>query len=178
MPSRNLIFIGLATVIALCCHSISAKNRHASIFSEALQIIQNEALVETSERQLFDAAMNGMMAEIDINKQAMRDAASGGHSTATDLADWLVRVLNMPFRDAHHVTGTLVAKADETSKMLSELSLDTMQAVEPRITKDIFSVLNVDASVASRTSYGGTAPENVRSQAQRWIDNLTSKETS
>ena len=124
------------------------------------------------------AAMNGMMAEIDINKQAMRDAASGGHSTATDLADWLVRVLNMPFRDAHHVTGTLVAKADETSKMLSELSLDTMQAVEPRITKDIFSVLNVDASVASRTSYGGTAPENVRSQAQRWIDNLTSKETS
>ena len=118
------------------------------------------------------------MAEIDINKQAMRDAASGGHSTATDLADWLVRVLNMPFRDAHHVTGTLVAKADETSKMLSELSLDTMQAVEPRITKDIFSVLNVDASVASRTSYGGTAPENVRSQAQRWIDNLTSKETS
>jgi len=122
--------------------------------------------------ELCLAAMSGMIADITVNKGTMKAAAGGGHSTATDLADWLVRVLNMPFRDAHHITGTLVAMADDKTCTLAELSLVDMQGVEPRITQDIFSVLSVEASVASRTSYGGTAPQNVRRAAENWIAKL------
>ncbi|MBO7073146.1 MAG: hypothetical protein J6V89_06530, partial [Acetobacter sp.] len=92
-----------------------------------------------------------------------------GYSTATDLADWLVRVLKLPFRTAHHVTGRLVAKAEEKNINLADLTLADMQAEEPGITEDIYSVLSVDSSIASRTSMGGTAPQNVRTQAQRWL---------
>ena len=99
----------------------------------------------------------------------MRELAGSGFATATDLADWLVRVLNLPFRDAHHVTGRLVAAAEAKGVDLGGLSLAEMQAVEPRITEDVFSVLTVEASVASRTSYGGTAPANVAEQAARWL---------
>jgi argininosuccinate lyase len=102
----------------------------------------------------------------------MRDFAGSGFATATDLADWLVRVLRLPFRTAHHVTGRLVARAEARGVDLAGLTLAEMQQEEPRITADIFSVLGVDASVASRTSYGGTAPDNVAAQAQRWLEAL------
>ena len=111
------------------------------------------------------AAMTGMMAEAKPNAEALRIAAGGGFSTATDLADWLVRALGMPFRDAHHVTGSIVKLAETAGKELEDLTLEEMQAVEPMITADVLQVLGVDNSVASRTSYGGTAPENVMAQA-------------
>ena len=97
----------------------------------------------------------------------IRDSASlaAGFPTATDLADWLVRALNMPFRDAHHVTGSLVKMAEDRGVDLADLSLADMQSVAPAITEAVFAVLSVDASVASRTSFGGTAPELVRAAA-------------
>ena len=104
----------------------------------------------------------------------MRQFAGAGFATATDLADWLVRVLRMPFRDAHHTTGRLVAAAEACGVDLAGLSLAEMQAVEPRITDDVFSVLTVQASVASRTSLGGTAPANVAREAERWLTALRS----
>lgn len=122
--------------------------------------------------QLMLAAMEGMVRDLKPNPDALREAAGHGFSTATDLADWLVRVLGMPFRDAHHVTGSLVKLAEDKACDLPDLSLAEMQGVEPRITEDVFSVLTVDASVASRTSYGGTAPVRVREQIARWKDRL------
>lgn len=110
------------------------------------------------------AAMTGMVRTLTADRDRMAMLAGQGYSTATDLADWLVRVLGMPFRDAHHVTGAIVAKAEAAGVDLADLPLETMQAIEPRITSDVFSVLTVQASVASRTSYGGTAPGNVRAQ--------------
>lgn len=106
-------------------------------------------------------AMTGMMDGLKVNKDMMREAAASGFSTATDLADWLVRELGLPFREAHHVTGHMVKAAEEQACRLDELSLETMQAVEPHITDAVFSVLSVKASVASRTSLGGTAPARV-----------------
>lgn len=118
------------------------------------------------------AAMRGMIEDLEPVPEAMRAAAGRGYSTATDLADWLVRTLGLPFREAHHVTGTIVKRAEARGVALEDLSLAEMQAVEPRITKDVFSVLSVDASVRSRVSYGGTAPQNVRKMARRWIKRL------
>lgn len=103
-----------------------------------------------------------MIADGEFQTEAMKAAAGRGFTTATDLADWLVRVLGMPFRQAHHVTGTLVGLADGKGCGLEDLSLEEMQGVEPAITEDVFAVLGVDNSVASRTSFGGTAPDNVR----------------
>ena len=114
------------------------------------------------------AAMTGMIGDLGMDADRMRAAASAGFSTATDLADWLVRTLKTPFRDAHHATGKIVAIAEQKGVRLDELSLADMQSVEPKITKDVFSVLTVEASVASRTSYGGTAPENVKRQIAKW----------
>lgn len=114
------------------------------------------------------AAMAGMMAQIGVNKDAMRAAAGSGFSTATDLADWLVREAGLPFRDAHHVTGALVAMAEDKACQLDELSLADMQSVHAAITDAVYSVLSVDASIASRTSYGGTAPVNVRAMVAQW----------
>jgi argininosuccinate lyase len=99
-------------------------------------------------------------------------AAGAGFSTATDLADWLVRELRMPFRDAHHVTGRLVAKAEAKGVDLAALSLAEMQEAEPRIHQGVFGVLSVAASVASRTSFGGTAPANVARMAAEWREKL------
>ncbi|OJY38590.1 MAG: argininosuccinate lyase [Rhizobiales bacterium 65-9] len=118
------------------------------------------------------AAMTGMTRDMEPQLDRMRDAAGAGYATATDLADWLVRTLNLPFRDAHHVTGRIVALASKRGVGLEELSLADMQAVDQRITKDVFGVLGVEKSVRSRTSYGGTAPANVRRQAQRWLKAL------
>jgi argininosuccinate lyase len=115
------------------------------------------------------AAMAGMVRDVTPDTDRMRSFAGAGFATATDLADWLVRALRMPFRAAHHVTGQLVARAEARGVDLAGLSLAEMQAVEPRITAEVFSVLTVDASVASRTSYGGTAPANVAREAARWL---------
>ncbi|MCC2097656.1 MAG: argininosuccinate lyase, partial [Hyphomicrobiales bacterium] len=118
------------------------------------------------------AAMNGMVLDMAPDTGRMKASAGFGYSTATDLADWLVRSLNMPFRQAHHVTGSLVAMAAERGCELEELSLADMQTVEPAINDGIFAVLGVENSVASRTSYGGTSPVNVARQADRWLEIL------
>ena len=119
------------------------------------------------------AATAGMVRDLRPDLARLREFAGSGFATATDLADWLVRVLRLPFRDAHHVTGRLVAQAEARGVDLAGLTLAEMQEAEPRITQDVFSVLTVDASVRSRTSHGGTAPENVAKQAARWLEQLT-----
>jgi argininosuccinate lyase len=118
------------------------------------------------------AAMNGMMADIAPVVERLHAAAGGGYSTATDLADWLVRTLKMPFRDAHHVTGAIVKAAEMQSVALEQLSLGAMQDIESRITADVFTVLSVENSVKSRVSHGGTAPQNVAKMAAAWIKRL------
>lgn len=118
------------------------------------------------------AAMTGMVKDLTANESAMRKAASGGYSTATDLADWLVRAGGVPFRDAHHITGRIVAIASERGIALDKVPLSDMQDVDGRITEDVYKVLTVASSVASRTSYGGTAPRNVRAQIRRWRKQL------
>ncbi|SPJ24701.1 Argininosuccinate lyase [Palleronia abyssalis] len=137
--------------------------------------------MQEDKEQVFDAAdtlmlglaaMTGMVSDMAANPEALRGAAGQGFSTATDLADWLVREAGLPFRDAHHVTGTLVAKAEAKGCDLPDLSLAEMQEVHGAITESVFDVLGVDNSVASRTSYGGTAPDNVRAQIATWKDRL------
>ncbi|MCA1936663.1 MAG: argininosuccinate lyase [Asticcacaulis sp.] len=118
------------------------------------------------------AAMTGMVRDLNANLERMKAAASSGFSTATDLADWLVRTLNMPFRDAHHVTGAAVKLAEGQGVDLSQLSLADLQKLEAGITEDVYSVLTPEASAASRLSYGGTSPVRVREQIQRWKEIL------
>jgi argininosuccinate lyase len=118
------------------------------------------------------AAMAGMVADLEPDPARMRQAAGEGFATATDLADWLVRTLKLPFREAHHVTGRIVAEAASAGVALDKVPLAAMQAVEPRMTAAVFDVLSVEASVKSRAVYGGTAPKNVRAQAQRWLKRL------
>ena len=120
-------------------------------------------------------AMTGMIEDLEPNAEAMRAAAGAGYATATDLADWLVRELKLPFREAHHVTGRIVALAAKKDAPLEALALADLQSVEPRITRDVFAVLGVDKSVRSRTSYGGTAPANVKRQAAAWLRKLGRK---
>jgi argininosuccinate lyase len=117
-------------------------------------------------------AMTGMVADIVPDQARMKLAAGEGYATATDLADWLVRTLKMPFRDAHHVTGRIVGLASKAGVPLHQLPLKEMQAIEPRITAEVMAVLPVEASVKSRTSYGGTAPKNVTAQAKAWLKRL------
>ncbi len=119
------------------------------------------------------AATAGMVRDLKADTARMAELAGSGFSTATDLADWLVRVLKMPFRDAHHVTGQIVRLAEAKGVDISQLTLEDMQPVEPRITAEIFGVLTVEASVASRVSYGGTAPANVAAQAKKWLEQLS-----
>lgn len=122
-----------------------------------------EALFDAAKNiQLCVAAMRGMVEDATFNTNAMRNAAASGYSTATDLADWLVQNLNIPFREAHHITARVVKHASAQKKMLDELSLKELQNIEPKITKEVMNCLSVDASVKSRTSYGGTAPANVK----------------
>jgi len=125
-----------------------------------------------SALSLSIAAMTGMVGDLVPDAAKMKKAAGEGYATATDLADWLVRSLKIPFRDAHHVTGRIVAKASDEGVPLHRLPLAAMQAIEPRIGDDVFSVLSVDKSVKSRVSYGGTAPKNVKAQAKRWLKRL------
>ena len=125
-----------------------------------------------SALSLSIAAMTGMVRDLVPDTARMKKAAGEGYATATDLADWLVRSLNIPFRQAHHITGRIVAKAAEAGVALHRLPLAAMQEVEPRIGEAVFNVLSVDKSVKSRTSYGGTAPKNVRAQAKKWLRKL------
>jgi argininosuccinate lyase len=112
--------------------------------------------------------MTGMVGDMTANRESLATAAASGFSTATDLADWLVRELGLPFREAHHVTGTLVAMAEGQGVDLPDLTLAEMQTVHPGIRADVFRVLGVENSVRSRISYGGTAPDKVREQIARW----------
>ena len=137
--------------------------------------------MQEDKEQVFDAAdnwmlalaaMEGMVKDMTANTANLETAASAGFSTATDLADWLVRTLDLPFRDAHHVTGSLVAMAEQKGCDLPDLSLEDMKSVHAAITNDVFEVLGVHNSVASRTSYGGTAPVRVREQVTRWKEVL------
>jgi argininosuccinate lyase len=119
--------------------------------------------------------MTGMVRDMEPDTARMLTAAAAGYATATDLADWLVRTLKMPFRDAHHVTGRIVAAAAAKNAALHELPLREMQAIEPRISAEVLSVLSAESSVKSRISYGGTAPENVRREADHWLEALGAK---
>lgn len=123
-------------------------------------------------------AMTRMVETMEPVAERMAQAAGSGFSTATDLADWLVRELKLPFRDAHHLTGSVVRMAEQQGKDLHELPLTAFQALDSRITSDVFSVLSVENSVRSRTSFGGTAPQNVRKMARTWIRRLEKPEKS
>ena len=131
-------------------------------YSKDMQEDKEPVFLTDDTLALCVAAMEGMVRDMVPNRASMRAAAERGFLTATDLADWLVRVLGMPFREAHHVTGRVVKLAEEGGKTLSELTLDELRSVEPRITEDVHGVLTVEASVAGRRSFGGTAPERVR----------------
>ena len=137
-------------------------------YSKDMQEDKEQVFDAADNLMLALAAMAGMVGDMVANVAALEAAAATGFSTATDLADWLVRELGLPFRDAHHVTGSLVAMAEAKSCDLPELSLAEMQTVHQDITQSVFDVLGVKNSVASRTSFGGTAPENVRAQVDVW----------
>ncbi|WP_421699245.1 argininosuccinate lyase [Ancylobacter sp.] len=144
----------------------------ALAYAKDMQEDKEGAFDAFSTLSLMIAATAGMVRDMVPDEKRMKDAAGSGYSTATDLADWLVRVLGLPFREAHHVTGRIVALASAKNAPLHKLTLAEMQSVEPRITAEVFSVLSVAKSVASRVSYGGTAPKNVRAQAKRWLKQL------
>lgn len=138
-------------------------------YSKDMQEDKEQAFDAFNAFSLVIAATAGMVADLEPNEKNLAKAAGSGFATATDLADWLVRVLDLPFRDAHHVTGRIVARAEELHCDLHRVPLTDMQVIEPKITKDVLGVLSVRKSVMSRVSYGGTSPANVRKQAKRWI---------
>ena len=141
-------------------------------YSKDMQEDKEGAFDSLDNLSLCIAAIAGMARDMRVNRERMKSAAGAGYATATDLADWLVRRLNMPFREAHHVTGRVVALAEGRGVGLEALTLADLHSVEPRITDEVFGVLGVENSVASRTSYGGAAPANVRKAAQSWLDCL------
>ncbi len=141
-------------------------------YSKDMQEDKEPAFDALDTLSLMLAAMAGLVRDMEPDAKAMQKAAAADHATATDLADWLVRVLDMPFRQAHQVTGKIVALADAKAVPLARLPLDQMQAIEAGITQDVYSVLSAVKSVRSRKSYGGTAPSNVRKMARGWIKRL------
>ena len=141
-------------------------------YSKDMQEDKEQTFDAADNLMLALAAMSGMVADMTAERDNLKVAAAGGFSTATDLADWLVRELGLPFRDAHHVTGSLVALAEGKGCDLPDLTLDDMQAVHDGIRADVFDVLGVENSVASRTSFGGTAPAQVRVQVAHWKEVL------
>ncbi len=142
-------------------------------YSKDMQEDKEQVFDAADSLMLALAAMSGMVADMTPNVNNLRVAAASGFSTATDLADWLVRELDLPFRDAHHITGTLVKMAEDQGCDLPELTLEQMKTVYPKINLHVYDVLGVDNSVMSRSSYGGTAPDNVRHQIARWREALT-----
>jgi len=141
-------------------------------YSKDMQEDKEQVFDAADSLMLSLAAMEGMLRDLSVNREALERAAASGFSTATDLADWLVREAGLPFREAHHVTGSLVALAEGRGVDLPDLTLEEMRGVEPRITDAVFGVLGVRNSVASRTSEGGTAPLRVREQIARWKERL------
>jgi argininosuccinate lyase len=141
-------------------------------YAKDMQEDKDGTIRALSDFSVVIAATAGMTRDLVADEKRMKAMAGDGYSTATDLADWLVQKLNIPFREAHHITGSIVAKASGANVPLHRLPLADMQAVEKRITDDVLSVLSVSKSVASRVSYGGTAPKNVRVQAKRWLKKL------
>jgi len=144
-------------------------------YQKDLQEDKEGAIDAVGALALSLTAMTGMVRDLEPDTETMAKAAGEGYSTATDLADWLTRALKLPFREAHHITGKIVAKAAEEGVALDKLPLKAMQAIEPKITKAVFGVLSVGNSVASRKVYGGTAPNQVRAQAKRWLKRLKTK---
>ncbi len=141
-------------------------------YSKDMQEDKEQVFDAADSLMLALAAMTGMVGDMKPNVESIEVAAASGFSTATDLADWLVRELGMPFRDAHHVTGALVKMAEDGGVDLPDLTLEQMQSVHADITDAVFGVLGVHNSVASRLSYGGTAPKRVREQVARWTKEL------
>lgn len=137
-------------------------------YSKDMQEDKEQVFDAAESLELAIAAMTGMVTDMTIRTDKMKAAAGSGYSTATDLADWLVREAGLPFRDAHHVTGNAVAMAEKKGCDLAELSLEELQSINSAITADVFNVLTVEASVASRKSFGGTAPSEVRKQIAWW----------
>jgi len=153
------------------------------VIMKGLPLTYSKDMQEDKE-QVFDAlpslslsiaAMTGMINDLTPASDAMLAAAGTAFSTATDLADWLVREAGLPFREAHHVTGRIVAEASERGVELGDLPLNAMQSIYAGINDRVYSVLSVEASVASRRSFGGTAPENVREAARSWLERLASE---
>ncbi|WP_442773102.1 argininosuccinate lyase [Paenirhodobacter enshiensis] len=141
-------------------------------YSKDMQEDKEQVFDAADTLELALAAMTGMISALTVTRDKLEAAAASGFSTATDLADWLVREAGLPFRDAHHVTGVLVAMAEKRGVDLPDLTLADMQSVNPAITEDVFRVLGVHNSVASRQSYGGTSPVQVRAQIARWREIL------
>ncbi|MCB5199876.1 argininosuccinate lyase [Loktanella sp. TSTF-M6] len=141
-------------------------------YSKDMQEDKEQVFDAADNLMLALAAMAGMVADMTANRESLRAAAATGFSTATDLADWLVRELGLPFREAHHVTGSLVAMAEDAGCDLPDLTLAQMQSVHDGIRQDVFDVLGVENSVASRTSFGGTSPVRVREAIAQWQKHL------
>ncbi|MFS2220083.1 argininosuccinate lyase [Commensalibacter sp. A3DC] len=141
-------------------------------YAKDMQEDKEQVFAATETIILCLAACSGMIADLKANQDNMAYWAGSGFSTATDLADWLVKELELPFRTAHHVTGKIVSYAETHNLALENVPLQKMQEIEPLINNDIYSVLGVQSSLASRTSEGGTAPKNVRKSAKIWIDKL------
>jgi argininosuccinate lyase len=141
-------------------------------YSKDMQEDKEVAFDAFDNLSLALAAMGGMITDLTVNKKSMLEAAGSGFSTATDIADWLVREANVAFRDAHHITGEAVALAEKKQVRLDQLELADLQKIDARIDERIFSILSVENSVASRTSFGGTAPQNVLAQVKLWQDKL------
>jgi argininosuccinate lyase len=144
-------------------------------YQKDMQEDKEGAIDALSGLSLCLVAMTGMVCDMVPDAARLKKAAGDGYATATDLADWLVRALGLPFREAHHVTGRIVAAAADAGLALHRLPLEQMQGIEPRITDAVFGVLSVDKSVKSRVSFGGTAPANVRREARKWLKRLDKK---
>jgi argininosuccinate lyase len=141
-------------------------------YSKDMQEDKEQLFAGFDALELSLAAMAGMVADLEPNRERMAAAAGSGYSTATDLADWLVRETGLPFREAHHVTGAAVKRAEELGVELSALPLEELQKLDPKISEGVYDVLSPQASAASRTSYGGTAPSEVKKQIARWKELL------
>ena len=147
-------------------------------YSKDMQEDKEAVFATFDTLELCLAATTGMVVDMTPVPERMRAAASAGFTTATDLADWLTQALNVPFRESHHITGRIVKLAEDKGCDLSELTLAEMQSAEPRITEAVFGVLTVDASAASRTSFGGTAPDNVRAQIEAARERFLNKRSA
>jgi argininosuccinate lyase len=141
-------------------------------YAKDLQEDKEPVFTASDALDLALAAMAGMVSELTVDKAAMKRAAEKGYPTATDLADWLVAKLNKPFREAHHIAAKAVGRAEELGVALEALPLDELKKLEPKITKDVYKVLSLEASVNARTSFGGTAPARVREQIGFWKEQL------